>query len=235
MCALVRYGGGITQASGSIGGQTHARNRFGNYIRARTKPVNPNSVGQQKIRVIIADLAEQWSGVLTDGNRAAWAAYAAAVAMTNRLGEVIYLTGFNHFIRSNSLRAFAGNLGQINQGPATLSLPDTDPTFSVDATSDQTCDITYDDTMLWCDEDGAQLSIFAGQPQLATRNFFDGPWKYMCRVLGSSIAAPTSPLEGVATPWSPQAGQKMWFYARLQRADGRLTNKFYAPADIFAS
>ncbi|GAH28464.1 unnamed protein product, partial [marine sediment metagenome] len=37
--ALVKYGAGIIQMSGSIAGDVHARNRFGNYIRPRTKPV----------------------------------------------------------------------------------------------------------------------------------------------------------------------------------------------------
>ncbi|GAI58374.1 unnamed protein product, partial [marine sediment metagenome] len=38
--ALVKYGGGITQMSGSIAGNTFARNRYGNYVRSRTKPIN---------------------------------------------------------------------------------------------------------------------------------------------------------------------------------------------------
>ena len=43
--ALVKYGGGIIQMSGSMAGNTFARNRYGNYMRARTKPVNPNLSG----------------------------------------------------------------------------------------------------------------------------------------------------------------------------------------------
>ncbi|GAH50296.1 unnamed protein product, partial [marine sediment metagenome] len=47
--ALVKLGGGIVQISGSIAGNTFARNRFGNYMRSRTKPVNPNSTRQTDI------------------------------------------------------------------------------------------------------------------------------------------------------------------------------------------
>ncbi|GAH13494.1 unnamed protein product, partial [marine sediment metagenome] len=48
--SLVKYGGGIVQMSGSIAGNTFARNRYGNYVRARTKPINPNSDRQVVVR-----------------------------------------------------------------------------------------------------------------------------------------------------------------------------------------
>jgi len=38
--ALIRFGGGIVQMLGSIGGTTFARNASGNYARARTTPAN---------------------------------------------------------------------------------------------------------------------------------------------------------------------------------------------------
>ncbi|GAH66828.1 unnamed protein product, partial [marine sediment metagenome] len=124
--ALVKYGGGIIQMSGSIAGNTHARNRYGNYVRARTKPVNPNSARQIKIRAVIAELTERWLNTLTDNQRTAWATYAAAIAMKNKLGETIHLSGFNHYIRSN-----AGYLDAVAQyfddGPEELTLPDQTP------------------------------------------------------------------------------------------------------------
>ena len=100
--ALVKYGGGIVQASGSIAGTTHARNRFGNYVRARTKPVNPNSASQGAVRTALSYLAMIWASLLTAAERTSWNTYAAAVAIKNRLGETVYGTGFNHFIGWNS-------------------------------------------------------------------------------------------------------------------------------------
>ena len=226
--ALIRFGGGVVQMSGSIAGTTFARNRFGNYSRARTKPVNPRTDRQTNIRAVMADLAEEWHDTLSAMQRTAWNDYAAAIAMTNRLGETIHITGFNHFIRSNSVRAYCSNIGQVNAGPIIQALPDPDPTFTADPQPDQTCDFTYDDTMEWCDEDVAQLVIFCGQPQLASRNFFAGPWRYAVRVVGNNLTPPTSPLEGVAMPFSVNVGSNMWFYAAISRADGRLTNKFYS-------
>ncbi|GAI21240.1 unnamed protein product, partial [marine sediment metagenome] len=106
--ALAKYGGGIVQISGSVAGNVHARNRFGNYIRPRTKPVNPHSVRQEAARAILSYLAEYWHGHMDQDQRDAWDIYATAVAMTNRLGETIHLTGFNHFIRTNACYLQAG-------------------------------------------------------------------------------------------------------------------------------
>lgn len=58
--ALIKYGAGVVQMSGSIAGDVHARNRFGNYTRPRTKPVNPQSARQTAIRAIVAYVAEIW-------------------------------------------------------------------------------------------------------------------------------------------------------------------------------
>ena len=225
--ALVRFGGGITQLSGSIGGTTFARNRSGNYARSRTTPVNPSSSRQQDIRTIIANLSEEWNDTLSAAQRLAWNDYAANVAMTNRLGETIHTTGFNHFVRSNSVRAYCGNIGQVNAGPIIGALPDPDPLFAADPQNDQTVDFTYDDTMDWCDEDGAQMMIFCGQPQLASRSFFAGPYRYAIRIIGSSLTPPTSPSDGNAMPFTVNVGSRMWFYARISRADGRVTGKFF--------
>ena len=99
---LVQYGGGVLDARGSIGGQTASRNRFGNYLRARTTPVNPRSSKQNKVRAVVQYLAQYWSNTLTQAQRDGWEVYAAAITRTNKLGAQIKLTGFNHFIRSNT-------------------------------------------------------------------------------------------------------------------------------------
>ncbi|GAJ18904.1 unnamed protein product, partial [marine sediment metagenome] len=129
--ALAKYGGGVIQLSGSIAGNTYARNRFGNYIRARTKPVNPRSARQSGARINIMWLAEQWrESPMNDARRLAWGTYAASVNWNNALGEATILTGFNHFIRSNAALARAGG-SLIIDGPAAAGLPPGDPAFAV--------------------------------------------------------------------------------------------------------
>lgn len=220
---LVKYGGGITQVSGAIGGDVHARNRFGNYIRPRTKPVNPRSERQEAVRADLSFLAEYWHQELSAAQRAAWEVYAAAVAMTNRLGETIYLTGFNHFMRSNCARRNFDNF-LVEDGPVVLSLPETDPTLTCtdEGVVAQTFTFTCDNTG-WAANGDQKLRIllYQGLPQLVSRTFFAGPWRFMDVIDSVEGAAGTGTFSAVF-PFG--VGQKVWFQARLFTLSGRVTN-----------
>ncbi|KKM24027.1 hypothetical protein LCGC14_1609210 [marine sediment metagenome] len=225
--ALIKYGGGIVQMSGSIGGTTFARNRYGNYARAKTMPINPNTALQIVVRTTLAFLTNEWAQTLTAIQRTAWNLYGSSVAMKNRLGEAVFLTGFNHYIRSNSLLKRSG-LTLVDDGPVVFEIPASDPTLALTGTA-TTQDITlvYDDQMTWPDENGGFLFIFLGQPQNAQRNFFDGPWRLTDFVTGINGAPPTSPTVSTA-PFAISEGQHLWAYARIMRADGRLSEAFRA-------
>jgi len=225
--ALVKYGGGIIGMSGSIAGNTHARNRSGNYVRARTKPVNPNTARQQAVRSALAELTTQWAQTLSAAQRTAWNLYASSVSMKNKLGETINLTGFNHYIRSNLMRNRAG-LGVVDDGPVIFELPAADPSFAVTASeATQEISFAYDDTMDWADENGGWLILHQGQPQNAQRNFFAGPWRYCSIVEGVNGAPPAGP-KVASVPYAISEGQRIWCYARIIRADGRISEVFTA-------
>lgn len=225
--ALVKYGGGIVGASGSIAGNTHARNRFGNYIRARTKPVNPNTALQQVIRNALTQLTAHWGQTLEIAERTAWNLYASSVAMKNRLGEVIYLTGFNHFLRSNIVRVQSG-LTIIEAGPTIFELPAKDPKLVVTAVGTTgKITVTYDKDMAWSLETGSYLIIFQGRPQNPQRNFFGGPWRLMGKIAGVTTEGATGSDE-FDKVYGITATQRLWIYARIVRLDGRLSQPFYA-------
>ena len=231
---LVRYGGGIAQISGSIAGNTFARNRFGNYVRNRTMPVNPNTALQSAVRSAMAAVTEMWYTQLSDAQRTAWATYAAAVKVKNRLGEDVYLTGFNHFIRSAmAIKTVGGTV--VEDAPTTLELPETDDnivaTYDESATS---LSLAYTTGLAYLSEVGGYMAIFMGQPQIGTRNFFKGPWRYIGCVTGAA-SPPASPKLITTPPFTITEGQKIWTKARIIRADGRVSNEFYAaPVDAVA-
>lgn len=231
--ALAKYGGGIVQLSGSIGGSTFARNRFGNYVRARTTPVNPNTAQQVVVRSILSELAVRWSSTLTPAQRAAWENYADNIVMQNRLSDNITLTGYNHYIRSNSLiRRDA--LPYVDDGPILIELPAKDPQFSIIAeAANARITVTFDTAQSWVSEDNAQMFIFAGSPQKVTHNFFAGPWKYNGREAGDNASPPTSPFM-LTSEYTLIQGQKIWCYARILRADGRVTTPFQVDTIIAA-
>lgn len=221
--ALIKYGGGVIQASGSIAGTTHARNRSGNYARSRTKPVNPRSTYQVTIREALAMLTQRWHDTVTSAQRTAWATYAAAVAMKNRLGETIYLTGFNHYLRVNIVRI---NLGQnkCDAGPVTLTLPEQDPSFAITASAaTQLISVAWDVLLPWTDIAASVMGFWMGVPQIVTRNFFNGPWRMGGSVPGNGVSPTT-----FTAPFTLIAGQRIWVYARISTGptDSRLSEKF---------
>jgi hypothetical protein len=231
--ALVKYGGGIIDMRGSIAGTTYARNSYGSYARARTKPVNANTTAQQSIRSLMQQLTTAWNQTLTDTQRGEWNAYANAVNWLNRLGESVQLTGFNMFVRSNLAIVYAGGT-RVDDGPAVLSLPEADESLSISADeAAQELSVTFDDTMNWLDETGGHLVIFAGQPVNSTVNFFAGPWKIAGKIDGDDSTPPTSP-STLDNPFTVQEDQKQFFYARILRADGRVTQPFRTSAIVSA-
>lgn len=231
--ALIKFGGGITEMRGSIAGNVFARNRYGAYVRSRTKPVNPNSTAQGLVRSAMSSVTEYWAHTLTGTQRIAWATYAAAVAMKNKLGETVYLSGFNHFVRGNATRSRLG-LDIIAAGPTTLALPEKDTTIAITASvATQKVSIAFDNTQAWATEADSHLVLFVGQPQQATRNFFASPWKYAGKVAGVVAPAPTSPA-AIDSPYTLVLGQRIFAYAMIIRADGRVSEAMYCNCTVAA-
>ncbi len=223
--ALIKFGGGVVQMAGSIAGTVFARNRYGNYARARTKPTNPNSARQQVSRGALASLTTRWSQTLTPAQRAQWDLYASNMIMTNRLGEATHLSGYNHYIRSNTWRI---DLGQtiIDDGPSVFELPAKDATFTASCSEAAAeVSITFDDAADWCSEDNAGIMLLQGVPQNAQRNFFAGPFRGRSAKMGALGVPITSPQE-FAWIIPCVEGQRVWIQARILRADGRLSEPF---------
>ena len=229
--ALVKFGAGIADMRGSIGGTTFARNRFGAVARNRTVGVNPQSARQQQMQQIISQLTPYWNQTMTAANRSLWNAYAAAVAWTNKLGETQFLTGFNMFVRSNSARLQAA-AAIVPAGPAIMSLPEQDSSIvAIITASSQLISLAFDNTQPWAHETGGYMLVKQGTPVNATRNFFKGPWRYAGKIVGNTSTAPTSP-QTMSCPFTVAVGQKVYIECRISRADGRLSNPFCVSSTV---
>lgn len=220
----------LDQAAGSYGGVTASHNRFGQYFRQRSIPVNPSSSRQQAVRNVFAALASYWSESLTQAQRDAWNLYGSTVEMLNRLGDPVYLTGFNHFIRSNSAILQAGGL-QVNAGPTTMVLPQTDPTAVATVTeTSQQISLAFDNALAWANEDGGHLVVLMSSPKAQGVEFLDGPMRYAGVIDGDAVTAPTSPAV-ISVPFAVAEDQNGQVQCRIARADGRLSTPF---RDTFA-
>ncbi len=227
--ALVKYGPTVVQMSGSIAGVVYARNRYGNYVRPRTKPVNPKSDRQVAARVRMQMLSEQWrEPPMDDTIRLAWQTYADSINWDNKLGESVTLTGMNCFVQCNANRLAAGHT-IITAAPAALGLPAGDPAFQISALSVGTQDatITFDDGFDWCAENNAYFALYMGKPQSPSHTFFGGPFRYWGRMIGAVGDPAASPEAAFGDlPFPAVLGQKVWFEARIARADCRISTRF---------
>ena len=79
--AQIKLGGGVVGITGSIAGNTFARNRSGAYVRSRTMPVNRKTSLQQAVRTALSALTIMWYDTLNAVQRTAWGTYAAAIPM----------------------------------------------------------------------------------------------------------------------------------------------------------
>ncbi len=231
--ALVKYGGGILNMSGSIGGQVHSHNRFGQYVRARSTPVNPQSSRQNKIRAAIQSLAPKWSLVLTALQRAAWEVYANEITRSNALGAQIKLTGYNHFIRSNSV-LIQNDLPSVSDAPTGLVLPPGDPQMigTVDEANQQ-ISVAFDDTLPWVDQDTGHMIVSMSSPKAAGVSFVGGPFRVAGTIDGDSTTPPTTP-ELLSVPFPVAEGQVIVVAARIAEEDGGLSNIFQSQNNVTA-
>jgi hypothetical protein len=214
----------FSQASGSIGGTTFSHNRGGMYTRNRVIPTDPGSSYQQAIRSAMATLAAWWSQTLTAQQRIDWRLYASSTAMTNRLGDSVFLTGQQHFIRANVPRLQAG-IAVVEDAPVVFNLGSyTLPTFgTVDGSP--SFEIAYTNTDAWAATDDGYMLVYGSPPQSAGRNFFKGPWRYLGKLDGDTASPPTSPEDfGSAYPWTLTPGLLVWAQIRFIQPDGRLSS-----------
>lgn len=221
----------VTQASGSAGGLTASRNRYGQYLRARVLPVNPNSVAQQAVRNSMTSLVQRWTESLTDAQRSKWSDYAAAVPVTNRVGDQVYLTAQNMYVRSNVQRYRYLPASLVDDAPVVFDLGTFTPVvIQVDSATGDVA-VTFTATDAWNNEDGGFLFVFVGRPINGTRNFFGGPYRQVGAVDGDSVAPPASPMTIGSYPFGlPTAGQRIFARVTAGRADGR-----YSSAQVVAA
>ncbi len=131
--AKVLYGGGVANMSGSEAGTVHSHNKGGSYTRARTVPTNPQTARQMQTRDILSNFSKQWVNDLDQGQRDAWSVFATEHPVIDTLGQSIFLSGFQTYLKLNNRIATAGGT-LINEPPLDLivtQLTTADPTFDV--------------------------------------------------------------------------------------------------------
>lgn len=108
----------LGQASGSLAGTTFSHNKGGQYTRARSIPVNPNSPAQTAVRQNVSGAAQFWRSLSVVG-RKGWDNYASGTPVVNAIGDSITLSGWNWFVRSFVTAQLADAGSFVGTAPST--------------------------------------------------------------------------------------------------------------------
>lgn len=212
----------IAAASGSIGGCTWSRNRYGQYLRNRSIPVNPGSAFQDVVRAALGSLSTAWVNELTDPERSAWDTYAAAVPTTDALGNTRFILGLNWYTAINTLRIQSG-MARLDAAPIPQTRTSLTPPIAEAASeASQEIEVSFTNTDEWAGAVGGRLFVFVGGPRNATRNFFKGPFRLAGNVPGA-VSPPASP-ELFTSPFAFSEGQRMYVRSVAMAADGRISS-----------
>ena len=171
----------IEPRSGSYQGLTASRNRYGQYVRSRATPVNPNSDAQGVVRARLAANSAAWRA-LTDAQRAGWESLGSQMTRTDSLGQTYTLNGFGAFCSVNNNLAAAGD-STVSAAPG-LVTPSA-PTLGTITLTTASFTVAYTPTPLAA---GNRLFVYAG-PQRTQGRAFEGD----LRLIHVSAAAAASP------------------------------------------
>lgn len=168
-------------SSGSTRGDVFSRNRFGQYCRNRTSPVQPRTSAQLNQRARMSTNAAAWRG-LTDAQRAGWLSLGLMITRTDSLGQTYTLNGFGAYCSVNNNKLDAGDAA-VADAPAIVT-----PADLLTATITLTAaafSIAYTATPLAA---STRLFIFCS-PQRSAGVSFNGDY----RLLAVTAAAAASP------------------------------------------
>lgn len=112
----------ISEGRNKLGDAVFARNPSGNYIRARVKPANPQTIAQQAWRANFSMFTKQWR-TLTPTQMQGWNTIASSIVKHDTLGQTYHPTGIDTFVSCNLNIASVGQ-PQITDPPTDTTIPD---------------------------------------------------------------------------------------------------------------
>lgn len=224
-------------ASGSIGDTTYSRNQYGQYVRARTTPTQPDTTKQVNARTSFSAAVTAWQSTLTAAERTSWQRYADQVLSVDSLGQPQRLSGFQAYLRYY-MTVDTASITPVTTAPIIFARADRDPTvyisFAISGNPD--AEVYFDDSLEWNNTDGAHMLIYSSKPGPATRNFYRSPWQYIDKIDGSSSSPTSSPTypNFAAMTYSNAAGQLLRLKFVIVLPDGRTSSPFQtAPTELF--
>lgn len=198
--------------SGSTAGQTHSKNRAGQYIRSRRAPVQPPGTGRRATIRAAFGAASQGYGNLTAAQQMAWQSYADSYPYTDALGQSIKLTGHQMFVAIGTNRLNVGLDLPTNPPTSNEVTPITglDATFSLATGAELVFDATAS---------GEKTTISFSPPLSPGRLFNKTYWQFSV-VNGPGTGESCATTFYAAEFGSPAVGQRVFAKVQNINAEG---------------
>lgn len=119
--ALIKYSALVQEMRNKLNGSVASRNRYGNYLRNKTTPVNPQTSHQQNQRARLSSVSQAWAG-LTTAQRSSFTDLASLHPYRNVLGDQYHLDGKAMFTKLNTNLLVAGQ-PMISQAVPFVEVP----------------------------------------------------------------------------------------------------------------
>ena len=103
----IKYSALVSDMRGKLNGSVASKNRYGQYLRNKITPVNPQTSHQVAQRSKLATFSSMWKG-LTEAQRAAWIGAVPGWTRTNIFGDITTPSGNILFNRINMTLATVG-------------------------------------------------------------------------------------------------------------------------------
>lgn len=132
--AKVKYSALLESMRNKLNGSVASRNRYGNYWRNKTTPINRQTSYQVAVRAQFAANSSAWRS-LTPAEREAWRAAAPDFPFTDVFGDQLFLSGNSLYLKLNqNLQNMGASTIDNPPQPVTVENPDfTDLTASTSA------------------------------------------------------------------------------------------------------
>jgi hypothetical protein len=211
--ASIRLGPTLADARGSIGSTVFSRNKSGMYMRARVKPINPQSPLQSLVRANLATCQAYYRDTVTAIQKAVWHSEAQGATFPNRLGDMTKISAQNIFLMINSLKLEAGLsiLSDCPAGPFKAIMP----TTTITVVHSAGIIITAISPVIAA---GAALFWYVSDRMGTQVNYFRGPYAFRGVALSSTTVPITLvPSTGLA------AGDRFFLMLRHLDANGRVS------------
>lgn len=117
----IKFSALVSDMRNKLNGSVLSKNRYGNYMRNKVTPVNPQTSYQLNQRAQLSALSSAWRG-LTQSQRDSWQSLAATLPRTDIFGDPKILSGNALYVSLNLNLAAAGQ-PTIDDAPTAVSVP----------------------------------------------------------------------------------------------------------------